>query len=253
MYQAEITFDVDKMTQRLDALKKTQIPFASSLTINTLLRDMRQNYKDEMKSVFRNPVPFTLNSIFTKMSTKYDLSGKIGLKEFAAKGNPASKYLLPHIKGGQSYYTRFQKSLRSKGILAPNEYAIPTQSDYLRFNKYGNIKSSQYVEILYSLQAFRDGSAFVYKKMAKQRKAKSKSNYFYFAHTTGMYNQRGGNFYPGIYLQDERAIEDKESAVFWIQRKAPTHQAKFPFQQIGIDYAQKNFQKVFGQSLARSL
>lgn len=249
MYQAEITFDVDKMTQRLDALKKTQIPFASSLTINTLLRDMKQNYKDEMKSVFRNPVPFTLNSIFTKMSTKYELSGKIGLKEFAPKGNPASKYLYPQIVGGPSYMTRFQKALRYKNILGPGEYAIPTQSDHLKMNQYGNILPSQYTEILYHLEAFRDSSAFVYRKQAKRKR---KTEFKYFARTTAQHNRNGGNFYPGIYIKGPE-VERMESAVFWIQNRIPNHRAKFPFVQIGIDYAQSNFKKVFGQSLARSL
>lgn len=249
MIQASIVFDVDKMTERLDEIKKVQIPFASSLTINTLLKDMKKNYQDEMKSVFRNPVPFTLNSLFTKMSDKYNFEGVIGFKEFAPKGNPASKYLLPQIQGGPSYMTRFQKALRHKNILGPGEYAIPTQSDYLRMNQYGNVQPAQYTEILYHLEAFRDSSAFVYQKQAKKKR---KPKFGYFAHTTSAYNQKGGNFYPGIYIKGP-GVERMESAVFWIQNRIPQHQAKFPFADIGIAYAQANFKKVFGRSLARSL
>lgn len=249
MIQTTITFDVDKMAQRLDQITKLQIPFASSLTINTLLRDMKRNYQDEMKTVFRNPVPFTLNGMFTKMSTKDNLEGVIGLKEFAPKGNPVSKYLLPQIEGGPAYMTRFQKALRQKNILGPNQYAIPTQSDYLRMNKYGNVSPAQYTEILYHLEAFRDSSAFVYQKQAKKKR---KSKFGYFAHTVANYNEKGGNFYPGIYIKGPK-VERRESAVFWILNRIPDNQAKFPFAEIGITYAQANFKKVFDQSLARAL
>lgn len=249
MIQATISFDVDKMTERLNAIAKQQIPFASSLTINTLLKEMKKNYQDEMKGRFENPVPFTLNGMFTIMSTKHNLEGTIGLKEFATKGNPVSKYLFPQIKGGPAYMTRFQKALRNKGILGPNQYAIPTQSDHLRMNRYGNVQAAQYSEILYYLGAFRDSSAFVYQNQAKKKKNPDRG---YFAHTVADHKRKGGNFYPGIYIKGPD-IERYESAVFWILDRIPNNQAKFPFGQIGIDYANANFKKVFGRSLARAL
>ena len=246
----QVTFDVNPMIKRLDALKAVQVPFATSLALNRIARDARVELREQMKAKFRNPVPFTLNSVYVKSSSKTDLYAEVGLKEFATKGNPASKYLLPQITGGPAYATRFQKSLRIKGILAPNEYAIPTQSDELRFNRYGNIRPSQYTEILYSLQAFRDSSAFVYAKNAKKRNAKNK----YIARTTAAYNSGTGpqRFYPGIYAAKKSAIENKESALFWITR-TPRFQGKFPFTGIAGDYVKRNWNKTFGQALSEAI
>ena len=240
-----VEFDVNPLINRLDALKAVQVPFAASLAINRLAKGAKASQQQGMRDKFRDPVPFTLNSIYIKSSTKANLQAEIGLKEFAPKGNAASDYLLPQIKGGPAYATRFQKALRIKGILAPNEFAIPTQSDYLKLNKYGNVRPSQYSEILYGLEAFRDSSAFTYRKNAKKKKSAQ-----YFAKTTAQYS--GGNFYPGIYLADKRARKNKESALFWITR-TPQYAAKYPFVEIGASYARKNWDKEFGQALREAI
>ena len=250
MYRAEISFDVDNMMKNITELQKVQLPFAASLALNTMSKDIREDLRDRMKSTFENPVPFTLNSLFVKMSTKDDLTSIIGLKEFATKGNPASKYLLPHIQGGPAYYHRFQKSLRTAGLLGPNEYAIPTQSDNLQLNRYGNVRPSMYTEILYSLKAYRDTSSHAYMKRSGIKRPQRS----YTARTTGAhYANERRNFYPGIYLNDWKAREDKESALFWFQRKAPTHQAKYPLSHIAEDFANNNFNTYFGRAFAKAL
>jgi len=250
MYRAEISFDVDNMMKNITELQKVQLPFAASLALNTMSKDIREDLRDRMKSTFENTVPFTLNSLFVSMSTKDNLTSVVGLKEFATKGNPASKYLLPHIQGGPSYYTRFQKSLRTAGLLGPNEYAIPTQSDNLQLNRYGNVRPSMYTEILYSLKAYRDTSSHAYMKRSGIKRAQRS----YTARTTGAhYANERRNFYPGIYLNDWRAREDKESALFWFQRKAPTHQAKYPLSHIAEDFANNNFNTYFGRAFAKAL
>lgn len=250
MYRAEISFDVDNMMKNISELQKVQLPFAASLALNTMTKDIREDLRDRMKGTFENPVPFTLNSLFVSMSNKDNLTSVVGLKEFATKGNPASKYLLPHIQGGPAYYHRFQKSLRYAGILAPNEYAIPTQSDNLQLNRYGNVRPSMYTEILYSLRAYRDTSSHAYMKRSGIKRAKRS----YTARTTGAHNASDTrNFYPGIYLNDWRAREDKESALFWFVRRPPRYQAKYPLSNIAEDFANNNFNKYFGRAFAKAL
>jgi hypothetical protein len=231
-----VTFDVNHMLKKVDTIKQVQIPFASSLALNNLAKDIRDNYRSEMKQRFRNPVP------------KTNLYVEVGLKEFATKGNPTSKYLLPQIQGGKPYLTRFQKALRIKGILAPGEIAIPTQSDYLKRNQYGNVMPSQYTEILYSLQAFRDSSAFTYRREAKRVRAARQ----YKARTTAAFNSSRNRYFPGIYLEDEMARQEIDSALFWITRQSNLPQ-KFPYIPIGTAFAQKNWNKAFGQALRKAI
>lgn len=246
-----VTFDVNHMLKKVDTIKQVQIPFASSLALNNLAKDIRDNYRSEMKQRFRNPepVPFTLNGMYIKASSKTNLYVEVGLKEFATKGNPTSKYLLPQIQGGKPYLTRFQKALRIKGILAPGEIAIPTQSDYLRRDpKYGHVRPSQYTEILYSLQAFRDSSAFTYRREAKRVRAARQ----YKARTTAAFNSSRNRYFPGIYLEDEMARQETDSALFWITRQKALPQ-KFPYIPIGTAFAQKNWNKAFGQALRKAI
>lgn len=245
----KVDFDLNPMVKRLDALKAVQVPFAASLAINRIAKGAKEAQQQGMRDKFDKPVPFTLNSIYIKNSTKTNLYAEVGIKEFATKGNPASKYLLPQIQGGPAYATRFQKALRAKGILAPGEYAIPTQSDYLRLNKYGNVTPGQYTEILYSLSAFRDSSAFTFRKNAKRKRSQ-----MYYARTTAQYNADDKKrFYPGIYIDNDQAFVDRESAVFWIQGRVPQYQAKYDFTGIGASYAKKNWDKEFGQALREAI
>jgi hypothetical protein len=244
----DVEFDIDPMVKRLDAIRAVQVPFATSLAINNAAKRAQADLKFEMRRVFDRPVPFTQNSIYIKYSKKDDLYARIGLKEFDGKGNAAADYLLPQIQGGPAYATRFQKSLRQKGILAPNEYARPTQSDYLRFNQYGNVTPGQYTQILYGLRAFRDSSAFAYRKNAKKKRAPVISAIR--TSEAGIYRSR--SLFPGIYLESKRARENQESALFWFG-KTPNLPAKYNFRKIGSESITKNWEKEFGSALARAI
>ena len=159
-----VEFDLDHMIGKIDRLQYLEVPYAASVAVNRVAVLAKDAIRAEMPRAFDRPVPFTLNSLYMKASSKTNLEAEVGLRDFAPKGNPASKYLAPQIYGGPAYATRFQKSLRFNGILAPNRYAIPTQSDNLRVNQYGNVSPGMYTEILYKLKAFRDMSAFSYGK-----------------------------------------------------------------------------------------
>lgn len=243
-----VEFDLNGVLQKIDRIKQYQIPFAASLALNRIGSDMRGVLKDRMKDTFANPVPFTLNSLFMKASKKNNLETIVGLKEFAPKGNPASKYLLPHIVGGPAYDTRFQKSLRYKQLLQPGMYAIPTQSDYIRTNQYGNMMPSQYTEILYSLRAFRDASAFSFTRHSTKKKNRNE----YFAVTTTRRTKRG-YLYPGIYRQNVDPGYENDRAIFWFQRRKPQFQARYPLNAIGREFATERWDKEFGRALAEAI
>ena len=243
-----VEFDLNGVMRKLDRINQYQVPFAASLALNRIAVDMRDQLRETMKTTFRNPVPFTLNSLYIKASNKRNLEIEVGLKEFAPKGNPASKYLLSQIKGGDAYDTRFQKSLRYKQLLQPGMYAIPTQSDYIRRNQYDNMMPSQYTEILYSLRAFRDASAFSFTRHANKKKNTTE----YFAVTQTRRTKRG-YLYPGIYRQNVDPGYEKDRAIFWFQRRIPQGKANFPLTQIGRDFANQNWDQQFGRALSEAI
>jgi hypothetical protein len=238
-----VEFDLDHMIGKIDRLQFLEVPYAASVAVNRVAVLAKDAIRAEMPRAFDRPVPFTLNSLYMKVSTKTNLEAEVGLRDFAPKGNPASKYLAPQIYGGPAYATRFQKSLRFRGILAPNRYAIPTQSDNLRVNQYGNVSPGMYTEILYKLKAFRDMSAFSYGKHSKVKRKGADI----FAITE---RNTKSNLYPGIY--DRRGIKNKEGALFYFG-KTPQFIGKFPFHRIGSDVAANNWNKQFGNALAMAL
>ena len=238
-----VEFDLDHMIGKIDRVQYLEVPYAASVAINRVAVIAKDAIREQMTQRFDRPVPFTLNSLYMKASSKTNLEAELGLRDFAPKGNPASKYLAPQIYGGPAYATRFQKSLRYKGILAPNRYAIPTQSDNLRHNMYGNVSPGMYTEILYKLKAFRDMSAFSYGKHSK-KKGKGAD---IFAVTDG---DTKSNLYPGIYYRP--GMKNKEGALFYF-RNTPQLPSKFPFHRIGADAAANNWNKEFGGALAMAL
>lgn len=239
-----IEFNVNPILQKLDRMQRLEVPFAASLALNRVAASMKERLRDEMRNKFDRPVPFTLNSLYVKNSTKMNLEAEVGIRDFAPKGNPASKYLASQIYGGQAYATRFQLSLRYKGLLAPNQYAIPTQSDFLRTNQYGNVSPGQYTEILYSLEAFRDSTAFAYAKYAKRKRAVNQ----YFA-----VKQKTGKLYPGIYRTNVPEGYELDRAIFWFTRIPEQNKPQFKFFDVGKAHASQIWNKEFGRALAESI
>jgi hypothetical protein len=110
-----VTVDVSNAIRSLNVIQRQQIPFALSFAINRTARQVEAKLKQEMARVFDRPTPFTLSSIYVIPSTKYNLTAVVGIKDSAAKGTPASKYLLAEIEGGPRHAKRSEKALQFRG------------------------------------------------------------------------------------------------------------------------------------------
>ena len=248
-----VSLDINPLIKRLDALKLVQVPFATSLALNAIAKDVRDAEKEEMKKVFNNPVPFTLNSVkIPKYSTKKDLQVRIQISEDGAKGNAPADYLLPVIKGGNAYATRFQKSLRAKGVLRAGQFAIPTQSDFLNTNKYGNVRPSMYSDILSDQQAYRAARSSQDLSVKQIIKAGRRSKYRMIS-TQLSESMKYGGLQPGIYFNSPSAFENNEALLFSISNRPPVVPLKFKFQEVGKAAANKNLNRRFGEALGKAI
>ena len=248
-----VSLDINPLIKRLDALKLVQVPFATSLALNAIAKDVRDAEKEEMKKVFNNPVPFTLNSVkIPKYSTKKDLQVRIQISEDGAKGNAPADYLLPVIKGGNAYATRFQKSLRAKGVLRAGQFAIPTQSDFLKTNKYGNVRPSMYSDILSDQQAYRAARSSQDLSVKQIIKAGRRSKYRMIS-TQLSESMKYGGLQPGIYFNSPSAFENNEALLFSISNRPPVVPLKFKFQEVGKKVANKNLNRRFGEALGKAI
>lgn len=121
--------------------------------INDTVDDMVVSQRVEMRKVFDNPRPYTLNALHPKYAGKRGnvLEAGIAFREFGVKGTPAYKYLTPHIKGGHRRMKRSEKALQALGILGEKYQTV--QGDEFGRDQYGDIPGGQYTRMLAELGA----------------------------------------------------------------------------------------------------
>lgn len=153
------TIDVQglaEVQEMLRRLQEDQLPFAMALGLTQLAQRVKTAEVAEMQRVFDRPTPFTLNSLFVKPATKTQQQSRVWLRDFAPKGTPATRYLMPQIEGGKREPKRSEKHLRHRGILRDNEFLVPARTAPL--DKYGNISRASIVTMLSNLGAQFDPS-----------------------------------------------------------------------------------------------
>ena len=175
--------DVKGALKQIANVKDKQLPFATSLAINRTALKVKSMQEREIRDVFDSPTPFIQNSQFIKYSNKQNLTATVGVKDFSfGKGVPAVKPLLAEIGGGERRLKRFERALRSIGVLPSGYVTVPGEA--AEIDQYGNMKGSQIVKILSYFRAFPD---IGYKanstdasraKMAKSTKSRYGVSYF---------------------------------------------------------------------------
>ena len=83
-----VEFNLDHMLGKIDRLQFLEVPFAASVAVNRVAALAKDAIRDQMARGphrFRNPVPFTLNSMYMKASNKLNLEAEIGVRDFAPR------------------------------------------------------------------------------------------------------------------------------------------------------------------------
>lgn len=196
-------------------------------TINDTARiDVKKDIVDEMKNVFNNPTPYTLNSIFTRLNAT-DMSVEIGLKEWAGKGTSAAEYLKPQIFGGSRPMKRSETYLQS--------YYVPGRG--VRLNAYGNIPGSTITQILSSLKAFPE-VGYLANVTAQSRKRNKRIRNFFIARN----DQK--NLKPGVY---ERMANGSIKPVL-IFIGSPSYRVRLRWFEVIRDSVNRNIQRRFDEN-----
>jgi len=165
----QVTFNPEKMINDLTIFEKKDLPSMSVIALNRALFDTRKDIQNAAQDIFRNPVPYTLNSFLYRKAKFGQPEALLFINGSRAKGNAPAKYLLPSITKGKIYPTRFQGALLNTAVL--NSFGTTIQAGqrgyvalpslkrrtgqkgrYVRTNKYGNMSPGQYTQILSSLR-----------------------------------------------------------------------------------------------------
>ena len=112
-----IRSNVKQMQKKLDAFASKQIPFATSLALTAIAKNVQVAEKLALPRVFDRPTPFTMNSIGVRAARKDNLQAIVYVKDIAAS------YLAPYEFGGM-------QKLNGKALLNPKN---------VQENQYGNI------------------------------------------------------------------------------------------------------------------
>ena len=74
--QLSVQADQNKLTKKLSAVQKRQIPFAASQALNTLTLDIRNTVQLALPKYFQVPTPYLARGAQVDKSTKQNIASK---------------------------------------------------------------------------------------------------------------------------------------------------------------------------------
>lgn len=127
--------------------------------VNDTVDDMIVGQRMEMRRVFDNPRPYTLNALFGKYASRRSPVTRAGIafREMGVKGTPAYKYLMPNIIGGPRRDKRSEKALQSINALPAGKKTVMGRN--FQRDQYGDITGGQYTRMLAELGVSVNGMA----------------------------------------------------------------------------------------------
>ena len=256
-----ISFNGNKIQQELDIIAKTQIRFIAALTVNRLRQQAQADVRQNMQDKFANPSKYTLRSvIYNHFATKEEPWTELELNDYSGSGNAAGRYLLPQIRGGEVFRTRFQNRIRKDLTGFNGAYMLPLhESKATKRNAVGRMRPSQYVEVLYGLKAME-----AFRASARPGRYRTEGSYVYMPFlgataggsrrsSTGSGKASKGIPKPGIYrVVGGKTTRDPDTKVFAQLKQVPTVAPKFSFIESVNSSISKNTERIFRESADRA-
>lgn len=181
--------------KRLLQDQQRQMPFAIALTLTRTAQDVKKAEEAEMRSVFQLPTPYTMRSLYLKSATKATLTARVWVKDT----DRSDHYLLPQIMGGARPLKRFERLLVQRGVMQPNERAVPGAG--AKLDGYGNMSRGQIVKVLSQLQAFNLAGSTANASGAKRSKAKRSREAYFVSTGVGKHPYGGHSWSKGRKAQ----------------------------------------------------
>lgn len=213
-----------------------QAAFAQVVALTRTALDVQAAEKQEMRSAFDRPTPYTLNSIFVRPATKAKPEALVGVKddENGVVGSSAivpALYLGPEIDGGSRHVKRFERRLQLDGAMPRGWFAVPGK--FARLDEYGNLSRGQITQILSQLTLTKV-SGYTANISARSRKgAIKRAGGQFLALPKGR-----GKLIPGIYQVRDTAFGRSAPRPVVIFVPAVHYRPRFHFDQVGRQAAE---------------
>jgi hypothetical protein len=168
-----IRFDVDTIQvdelSRYAASLSLNIEAITSHALNSALKETHEAMRSQLPQRIDRPTPWTTRGLLRRSSTPQNLTAAVGFNygdgeftdTFSGKGigTPSGRYMDVQARGGARSAKSTERKLRSVGILDPGQFITPSGKGPGVLDRYGNVRSSTYVQLLAALRA-GSGSGF---------------------------------------------------------------------------------------------
>lgn len=233
-------WDSRQVKAALARLAPKQWAFASAVALTRTAGRVRVAEQAEMRRVFDRPTPFTMNSLYMKSATRSNQEARVWFKDFAPKGTPAGKYLLPEVHGGDRAHKRFELLLQHAGLLPAGRSLVPASAAPL--DQYGNVARGLYTKILSQLRAQFDPANNT--KRRRQGRRQWGGQYFY--------GNPGGKG-RGIWERFTFAFGSAVKPVFIEVSGTPSYRSRFDFFGVAERVAGIAFVEEFDKAASETL
>lgn len=237
----DVRADIEGFVADLDDVHRRQLPFAGILAATMSARAARDGLHAEMGRVFDRPTRFTLGSLRVAPATRDDRLAVVFFRDFAEKGTPAGKYLLPQVAGGDRRPKRFENAMRNAGQLGPGEFLVPARGYPL--DAHGNLSRGLYQRILTQLRASRDAGQNETAASGARRKRRGGSSFFM--------PQPGSGLPRGVYERRMGALGGIRGVMMAVGQ--PRYTARFDFFGVGERIARAVFPRQLFEALRRAV
>lgn len=233
-----VKWEGDDLLQAVRLTEK-RLRWVAAKTMTGCAKHAQGRIRAKTPQFIDSPTRWTMNSTFVKMArpTDPELFAMVGFRDYAVKGTPAADYLQPIAAGHRRAAKPHEKLLRLRGIIAPNQYLVPTGNSPFSFNQYGNITPGRYVQLLSRFKALRDAGSGGNANQSYQSKRKRKSLSLYKAGKT--IQARTGN--------------NKTQPIFYITNKQPKYKQSFPVRRIMTEAVADVFSSEFKKQVEAEL
>lgn len=168
MFTISVKSNIEAALKKFQA-QKAQIALATAKALTFTAERVRDAERTEIRRVFDRPSPFTLNSLYLRGATPRRLEARVWFKDLRNRQH----YLVPQVHGGERELKRFERHLRSSGILRSDQFVVPGSRAAL--DAYGNINRGQLVQALSALRALPEAGYLANRSArsaARRRKSK---------------------------------------------------------------------------------
>lgn len=217
------------------------IPYAAATALTRCAKQAQtEDLPAEMRKVFSNPVPYTLNALRIEPATKDNLMARVMVKTGAhAPGVAPENFLFPEVEGGVRKHKGLEMALRYQGVLSPTQYAMPGAA--AKLDAYGNVSGAQVRTILNALKGIRAASSTRDRATGtKLRKGRRLANDMFVG------QPQGGGRPDGIWRREGKRLR----ALFVFTSDAPDYSVRLDFSGTVQRVALARFRPEFERAIA---